>query len=417
MKFIHTSDWHLGNSMHDIDRMNEFKMFLSFLLSQIEAENAKALILSGDVFDSPTPSVDTRSLFYKFLGNLLKTPCKNIIIIGGNHDSASLLDAPKELFSALNIQVVGSINNRKIPDLVKVLKDENNNTLGICIAIPFVRDLDLLNFEELKTENTKDGNLLLKALYEKALAYALEIKKEKEIPLIATGHLYAANLEGKKQEETGVREIIGTLGNVPANIFPNEIDYIALGHIHYKTSVDKNPKIMYSGSPFVMGFDECTLPHGFLAIDLTKNELKTKFIKFESDYRYIQISGSLEEIKNKLKELAENPETAKNKTFADILLTSGEIVNLNQELEEFEKEKPFKVIRHRLSKSFLKDSALDDDCIESLEQWTPADYFERLIQEKHPDASEDEIKKEIELLTPLFNEALEQAKINFNAED
>ena len=126
---------------------------------------------------------------------------------------------------------------------------------------------------------------LLKRLYADAYRCALELRGDRNIPIIATGHLYASKLSGRENDgqesgtggdivataelanvenvalpensvDDGVREVIGTLGNVDVSTFPDGLDYVALGHIHYTSMVAKNPKVRYSGSPFVMGFDE-----------------------------------------------------------------------------------------------------------------------------------------------------------------
>ena len=102
MKLIHTADWHLGNSMHDIDRLEESKQFLDWLKGQIVDFGAECLVVAGDIFDTTNPSVEARRLYFRFLASLLDTRCKNIVLVGGNHDSGALLDAPRDLLEALN---------------------------------------------------------------------------------------------------------------------------------------------------------------------------------------------------------------------------------------------------------------------------------------------------------------------------
>ena len=143
MKFIHTADWHLGNMMHDIDRTEEAAAFLKWLKSEIEHVGAQALIIAGDIFDIVNPSNVAKTQYYKFLASLLKTNCTNVVVVGGNHDSGTLLDAPAGVLEALNIKVVGSINGRKVEDLVVELKDGDENVIGICCAVPFMRNLEL----------------------------------------------------------------------------------------------------------------------------------------------------------------------------------------------------------------------------------------------------------------------------------
>ena len=113
MKLIHTSDWHLGNSIHDIDRSPESQAFLDSLRAQIVESGAEALLISGDVFDTVNPPSWAQHQYYRFLASLQGTPCKNVIVTGGNHDSVARLDAPKDVLDALNVKVVGGLPRKE----------------------------------------------------------------------------------------------------------------------------------------------------------------------------------------------------------------------------------------------------------------------------------------------------------------
>ena len=147
MKFIHTADWHLGNSMHDIDRQKETELFLAWLKERVVELGAQCLVVAGDIFDTTNPPVEARRQYFRFLASLLETDCKNIVLIGGNHDSGALLDAPRDLLDALNIQMVGSLGERPVEELVKELTDASGNVVGISAAVPYVRETELRRFK------------------------------------------------------------------------------------------------------------------------------------------------------------------------------------------------------------------------------------------------------------------------------
>ena len=113
MKLIHTSDWHLGARLHDQDRGEEHDAFLAFLRGLVRAERPDALVVAGDVFDvrQPTPAAQRR--YYQFIADLRNDgACGRLILIAGNHDSAALLAAPKELLAQLNATVVARRRSR-----------------------------------------------------------------------------------------------------------------------------------------------------------------------------------------------------------------------------------------------------------------------------------------------------------------
>ena len=300
--------------MHDIERYKEAEAFLDWLKKQIIDTQSEALIIAGDIFDTANPPVEARRLYYTFLASLCTTDCKNVIIIGGNHDSAIMLDSAKELLEVLNIHVVGSIADITPEQMCFELHDKNSSPAAICMAVPFVRETELRNYLD---EESSDGDLYSKAyakLYSDVYSHAQKMREKKDIPVIATGHLYAANLEGrlsnsassaKTDDGVKVLDVLGTLGNVPVNVFP-QCDYVALGHIHYSTMVAKNPRIRYSGSPFVMGFDEADIPHYILCVDAKKDaEPSVNKIETPRTAVYKRFTGTLNEIKTELQKITE----------------------------------------------------------------------------------------------------------------
>ena len=434
MKFIHTADWHLGNTMHDIDRTRETEAFLEWLETEIATVGAEALVIAGDVFDVVNPSNIAKTQYYRFLASLLKTNCTNVVVVGGNHDSGSLLDAPAEILGALNINVVGSINNRSVDDLVVELKDGDGQAIGLCCAVPFMRNMELEQFykSSIGDENGTNDEDLLKRLYADVYRRAVEVRGDREIPIIATGHLFACNLSGRDSEgsdssaenrtvavletsiDDGVREVVGTLGNVDVSTFPSELDYVALGHIHYTSMVAKNPKVRYSGSPFVMGFDEANCKRYVLAVEVGANAAPAVAkIEVPKAVRFEQFKGDLETLKSDLrnleKELLANP----METYVDLLLTSGNFVSLNEALEAEETGKHFVVKRHRISRDILHGANRFDDRVESTKQYTKEDYFRMLIASNAQESEDSEtVKKQYDKFIGLFNEAVAKAHEN-----
>ena len=434
MKFIHTADWHLGNTMHDIDRTRETGAFLEWLKTEIATVGAEALVIAGDIFDVVNPSNVAKTQYYKFLASLLTTKCSNVVVIGGNHDSGTLLDAPAEILEVLNIKVVGSINNRCIDDFVVELKNGDGQAIGICCAVPFMRNLELEQFykscvgDRVGDEDGANDEDLLKHLYADVYRRAVELRGDRDIPIIATGHLYASNLSGRDSEsvesgtaenvanavDDGVREVVGTLGNVDISTFPSELDYVALGHIHYTSMVAKNPKVRYSGSPFVMGFDEANCKRYVLAIDAGLGAAPiVEKIEVPKTVRFEQFKGDIESLKRSLQNLETELLLNPMETYVDLLLTSGKFVSLNDALEAEESGKHFVVKRHRISRDILRGANSFDDCVESTKQYTKEDYFRMLIASNaQENVDDDVVKNQYDKFISLFNEAVAKAHEN-----
>ena len=416
MKLIHTADWHLGNSMHDIDRLEETKQFLSWLKGRIEEFGAECLVVAGDIFDTTNPSVEARRQYFRFLASLLDTCCKNIVLVGGNHDSGAMLDAPRDLLDALNIQMVGSLGDRPIDELVKELKDDSNNVIGISVAVPYVREQELRRFKIEGDDNFVQSTY--KGLYQAVYEAAEKLRNGRQIPMIATGHLYASNLEGRPENDNGsdakghgMRDIVGNLGTVPASSFPEGFDYVALGHIHYSTKVAGNPKIRYSGSPFILGFDEAERAHHILAIDLQKGvEPSVQKIETPQYYSFKRISGSIESITAQLKQL-------RKETFSKPLMIEIEYdytpgVNIHEALLPILEKAPFEVVSWKVNRNnALGANSFSDETLESVDVLDDEEIFRRLLMSKIGITEmNDDIKKDFENYLPLFRQVVEEVK-------
>lgn len=109
MRILHTADWHLGRALYQKKHYAEFEAFLDWLADPITEHAVDVLLIAGDVFDASTPSNRAQSLYYQFFNKVAQGSCRHIVIIGGNHDSPSFLNAPKALLQALDVHVVGAM--------------------------------------------------------------------------------------------------------------------------------------------------------------------------------------------------------------------------------------------------------------------------------------------------------------------
>ena len=258
MKILHTSDWHIGRTLYGRKRYEEFDSFLTWLAETIQQNEIDALLVAGDVFDTSAPSNRAQELYYRFLCRVAASSCRHVVVIAGNHDSPSFLNAPRELLKALNVHVVGS-SSESLEDEVLVLRSELNAPELIVCAVPYLRDRDIRVAEAGESVEDKERKLLagIRSHYAEVASFAEQKREELgvDIPIVAMGHLFTAG--GQTIDGDGVRELyVGSLAHVTAGIFPASFDYLALGHLHVPQKVNGLETIRYSGSPLPMGFGE-----------------------------------------------------------------------------------------------------------------------------------------------------------------
>lgn len=253
MRIIHTADWHLGKKMELHERLEEQQLFLQWLLQCIEVQQAEALIVAGDIFDTGSPSNAALQLYYDFLVALRNTCCRQAIIVGGNHDSAATLQAPATLLRALQVHVVGAVPAQEADQIIP-LYNSQGQVQAVVAAVPFLRDRDVRLSLPGESETEKEQRLRqgITEHYSRLLPH-LEPFREQGIPLIATGHLFVQGATATDSE----KEIhVGTLGQLPASAFPGAYSYIALGHLHRPQAAGGQAHIRYSGSPIPLSFSE-----------------------------------------------------------------------------------------------------------------------------------------------------------------
>ncbi len=268
MRLLHTSDWHLGHALHDHPRTYEHARFLAWLLQAIADERVDALIVAGDVFDVANPSTEALDAFYDVLASARQAhPRLGIVVVGGNHDSPARLDVTNPLLDRLGVRVVGGLPRR--PDgaldldrLVVPLHDARGEVAAWCVAMPFLRPADLPPVEG-------DGIDPLIEGVRRRYAEALDAARARRAPgqaIVATGHAY---LTGTRLSELSERRILG--GNqhaLPVDVFPDDVAYVALGHLHLAQVVGGRGTVRYCGSPLPLSFAERGYPHQVVLVDL-----------------------------------------------------------------------------------------------------------------------------------------------------
>ena len=262
LTLLHTSDWHLGRRLYGKPRYDEFKQFLDWQLQTLREQKVDVLLIAGDIFDTTAPSNQAQNLYYNFLSQVCHTDCRHVIIVAANHDSASFLEAPKQLLKAFNIHIIGSMTDTPTDEVI-TLSDKAGQPELIVMAVPYLRDRDVRTVGHGERLDDKERKLAqgIKAHYAQIADIAiaqqaqLKAKYKRTIPIVATGHLFTVG--GQTMEGDGVRDLyVGSLGSIGAEIFHPQIDYVALGHLHIPQAVGGQPHIRYAGSPIAMGFGE-----------------------------------------------------------------------------------------------------------------------------------------------------------------
>jgi exonuclease SbcD len=265
LRLLHTSDWHLGHVLHGFDRASEHALVLDWLLETVQQEDVDALLVSGDVFDAANPPTEAQHLWYRFLVEAWKrAPHLQVVVVGGNHDSASRLDSTDPFLRALGrLHVVGGVARTEAGvDLdrhVIPLQHRDGSTAAWVAAVPHLRA------SETGTGDEAAVAAGTRRFYE-AVFDRIRARLGPGEAMIAMGHLYLVGGQVSKLSERRL-----TLGNQHAvghDLFPADVAYAALGHLHLAQPVGGREHVRYSGSLIPLALSERDYPHQVVLVDL-----------------------------------------------------------------------------------------------------------------------------------------------------
>jgi exonuclease SbcD len=408
MRLLHTSDWHLGQSLNQYDRSFEHAQFLGWLLDTLEAEKVDALVIAGDVFDSTNPSAASQTQLYQFLTQARRrVPHLGIVMTAGNHDSPGRMEAPAPFLSLFDAIVVGQIGRASDcidwDRIVVPLKNRTGQVAAWCIAMPFLRPSDAP-----RMEGTADTYMAgVGALYASAYEHAASKRNDGQA-IIAMGHCHT--IGGKVSEDSERRIVIGGSEALSASVFDPGIAYVALGHLHLAQKVGGDPSRRYCGSPLPMSFSEIDYPHQVVVVELDgANVSSTREIPIPRTVDLLRVPkqvAPLDEVLEQLKALSlpDLPESQWPYLQVRVQLTQPE-PTLRTQIESALAGKPVRLVRIETSSAKTAGSqAAPLVSIDELSNLAPAGFFERLYQHRYGESPPADI---MAAFTELVNTPVE----------
>ncbi|WP_426338663.1 exonuclease SbcCD subunit D C-terminal domain-containing protein [Pseudoduganella sp. S-14] len=416
MRLLHTSDWHLGQSLHNFDRHYEHQRFLDWLLDTIVSEQADALLVAGDIFDNANPSAASQRQLYSFLQQArARAPQLDIVVIAGNHDSPGRLEAPGPLLEVHGTTVVGyphrgADGKIDMERMLVPLTGKDGAVAAWVLAIPFLRHGDVPRLPVVEVAAGEDVAPQpdpylsgIAELYRQALELAAARAAEGQA-IVAMGHCHMVN--GTMSADSERRIVIGGTEMLPTGIFPPPIAYAALGHLHLAQQVGPHAHIRYCGSPIPLSFAETGYRHQVLRIDLEGAQVaEISVLPVPRAVQLLRVPekpATLEEVKAALAaiDLPEAPLEQQPLLEVRIKLTAPE-PGLRAAVEEALQGKPVRLAKIETSsaaRASFAEAALSLDQLATLQ---PDDIFKRLYQQRYgTEAPAEQLAAFAELVQP-----------------
>ena len=406
MRLLHTSDWHLGQTLHNFERGYEHQRFLDWLLDTLVTEHVDVLLVAGDVFDNANPSAASQKQLYVFLQQArARLPALQLLVVAGNHDSAGRLEAPGPLLAAHGTHVIGHLLRDEdgeidLERLLLPLSGADGQVQAWCLAVPFLRPGDV---PKLPAGDTQDAYLGGIALLYRQLADLALARRQPGQAILAMGHCHMVG--GEMSNDSERRIVIGGTEMLPSGIFDASIAYAALGHLHKAQAVGGQEHIRYCGSPIPLSFAEVNYRHQVLCLDIDGEQLReVRAIEVPRAVPLLRVPATPAPIDEVLAQLAaldvpDAPTEAQPFLEVRVRLDAPE-PGLRTRIETALDGKPVRLAKIETS-SAARSSAPENMTLDQLGQLQPDDIFRRLYQQKYAKEAPPELLSALaELLLP-----------------
>lgn len=413
VRFLHTSDWHLGQFFYNHSRHYEHEQFLAWLLIQIKEKQPHALLIAGDIFDVINPSSGAQKQLYQFLADAHEfAPHMQTLMIAGNHDSGYRIEQVEPLLEKYNAKTVGVVHKNldgqiDLDRLLLPIYDEQKNIVAWCLALPFLRPAEITGINE-QTANSQSA---IAYIHQQLIAEAKKRKTANQA-LILMSH---AHMQGGETSDSERPIVIGNEEALSTTLFDDVIDYVALGHLHKPQKVGQN-HIRYSGSPIPLSFSEINYKHQIVDVTidpLLQDESRFQFTPIHAprSLQLHKIKGELNEVFEQLKNLATGEiDNIDHREYVDIEYhtTTPPQPNLRHLLEQALPKNRYRLVK--ISRQYLaSDQANLQNTKISLEPPTPEKLFKQ-IWDKQGYSTDDAVYQDFISLVDAAQKSLEDEK-------
>lgn len=294
MRFIHTSDWHIGKNLEGHSRLEEQEKFCNDFIQIVEENDIDMVIIAGDVYDTSNPPAGAETLFYKTVCKLANDGKRCVLVIAGNHDNPERLSAVTPLATEQGIIILGYPLSKAVErkyegfEIVEAkegcLKLNINGEKATVITLPYPSEKrlndaikDAESDEELqRSYSSKVGDIFRK----------LEENFEDDSINIAVSHLYVAG--GDPSDSERQIQLGGSL-TVDKQDLPQRAQYIALGHLHKPQKASERLNVYYSGSPLQYSKKERIYAKGANIVDIKAGEKPEIKPIYFNNYKPIEV--------------------------------------------------------------------------------------------------------------------------------
>ena len=293
MKLFHLSDLHIGKRVNEFSMLEDQKYILGQILKAAKEHHPDGIILAGDIYDKPVPAAEAVEVFDRFIQGLAQAAPETVVMmISGNHDSASRVNCFRSVLARQKLYMIGQPPQREGEYIEKVSLHDSWGKVNFYL-LPFVKPSTVKAI----TGSDENGNNLS---YDETIHRLIEREKiDQDQRNILVSHQFYLPVGKTAEDVERMDSEIRTVGNIDeisADIL-GKFDYAALGHIHKPMKVGKDT-FRYCGTPLACSVSEAEQKKGILMVDISEKESQPEVTVLPlKPLRQVRvIKGKLEEV-------------------------------------------------------------------------------------------------------------------------
>lgn len=250
MRFLHTSDWHVGKTLKGRARLDEQEAVVRRIVAVAREQEVDAVLVAGDLYDSAAPPPAAQRIVVRALADLARDGV-TVVAVAGNHDNAQALDAYRPVFAAADVTVVGRVRRPDDGGVLAFTARSTGEPVRVAL-LPFVSQRYAISAAELvgqsAAENAGAYDLRVRRIIEALTGgFAIDAVNVVMTHLTVTGGSFG----GGERQAQSIFEY-----HVPTAAFPDDAHYVALGHLHRRQQLPAAAPVHYSGAPLHVDFGE-----------------------------------------------------------------------------------------------------------------------------------------------------------------
>jgi DNA repair protein SbcD/Mre11 len=381
VRILHTSDWHVGRTIHRRQRLDEARAVLDEIVGIAKAEEVDLALICGDTFETFAPSAEAERIVYETLLALSRAEIP-VLLLAGNHDYARRLLAVEALLDAVNVHVVAEVRRPTAGGVIELPARRGDQIAQIAV-LPWVPERSLFGAEEMMGLQENPNQAYAEHIPKLLAALCANFDPGK-VNLLAAHLFVAGSRAGGGERELTMGEIFA----ITAAALPITPQYIALGHVHRPQSPPGAPvPSRYAGSPLQMDFGEAAQQKSVAIVDVDPGRpARIREIPLSAGRRLIDLQFSLGEL--------ETFRGADADAYARVFLDcDGPAPGLVEHVQE--------VLPNAVEVRLVYEHEHPERTVADFRTMTPSELFTRYYRTQHGSEPADAL---IRLFTELFEE-------------